>query len=71
MRGIHTTPVVCRVSSGDPESSTFHIRLGSLQKTLHITTVDTNILHQSLRAEVLQTIYLSFTNHKFLPSQTK
>ena len=56
---------------GDPESSTFHIRSGSLQKTLHITTVDTNILHQSSRAEVLQTIYLSFTNHKFLPSQTK
>jgi hypothetical protein len=41
-----------------------------IDKHCSITTLDTNILHQSKRVKVLQTIYLSLTNHKLLPSQT-
>jgi hypothetical protein len=53
-----TIPVVCHVSSGNPESSTFHIRSGSLQKTLQYY----NSWYKNITSELNSG---SITNHKF------
>jgi hypothetical protein len=66
MNGSQITLVICRVLLGDPESSTFHIRLGSLQQLIRIyyirfkVWIITNDKFTKPSIQVLQTMVFAF-----------
>jgi hypothetical protein len=71
MHGNQIIPVVCRVSSRNPESSTFHIPSGSLQETLQYYNswykyITSELKSGSITDHKFTNHHLIITNHKFL-----